>query len=238
MTATDRVYGLIRRGIVAGTYGAGEPLREEELAAAAGVSRTPVREALRRLGAEGLVEMLPNRGARVAGWSAHDLEEIFELRVELEGHGARLAALHATPGAIEQLRTCCGEMEGYVAGGRPDRLERITECNNAFHQGLLAAGGNRRLASVLAAIVQRALVERTFHLYRPEELARSCAHHREVLDALAAGDPEWAEAVMRAHILAGRRVAESARSLPEPADSSPGPTGGVGARAGRRGARA
>ena len=211
-TATDRAYAAIRQAIAGGSYDAGQPLREEELAESAGVSRTPVREALRRLDAEGLVELLPNRGARVAGWSGHDVDEIFELRVQLEGHGARLAALHATAADLAELRLLCERMEAEVAGCGRGRFDRITETNNAFHRALLDAGGNRRLASVVAAVVQRALVERTFHLYSPDQLVRSCAHHREILDAVAAGDADWAEAAMRTHVFAGRRVAsEGAR---------------------------
>ena len=207
VTATDRAYKLIRDAIAAGAYTFGEALPEEELASLAGVSRTPVREALRRLDAEGLVELAPNRGARVAGWSKHDVDEIFGLRVQLEGYSARLAALRASEDQLAGLTEIALMMEREVAGVKPDRLERITDLNNRFHNGVLAAGGNRRLASVVGAVVQRSLVERTFRQYAPGELTRSCAHHREIIDALEAHDPDWAESVMRAHIYAGRSVA-------------------------------
>ncbi len=210
MTATDRAYAWIRDAIANGVYGAGDRLPEVELASEAGISRTPVREALRRLDSEGIVELLPNRGSRVAGWSAHDLDEAFELRSQLEGYGARLAAQRAGTGELSELTQLVEGMEEVVAGRAPGRLDRIAELNGKFHSGVLELAGNRRLASVVQAIVQRALVARTFHLYTPQELARSSGHHRELLDALSAGDPDWAEAIMRAHIYHGRMVARRA----------------------------
>lgn len=205
-TAVDRAYTTLRDALVAGQFQPGTPLREEVIAAMAGVSRTPVREAIRRLDAEGLVEVLPNRGARVADWDDHDVEEIFELRVLLEGYGARLAAKWAGEAELAQLTELCQQMEAEVA--RPDvRYEVVTDINARFHQVILAAGPNRRLASVTAGVVKRALVIRTFHLYTSEELARSCAHHRELVAAVSANDGDWAEAVMRAHLYAGERTA-------------------------------
>lgn len=207
VTATDRAYKAVRSGILDGVYSAGQPLREEELADAVGVSRTPIREALRRLDAEGFVEFLPHRGARVATWSEHDLDEIFQLRVQLEGYGARLAAAAITPQAVERLSHLTDSIEQAVSAGGPERFTLITDLNNRFHQEILALGGNDRLTSVLSAVVQRALVARTFSLYLPHQLERSCHQHRELIEALAEHDADWAEAVMRAHLYAGRQAA-------------------------------
>ena len=207
LSASDRAYVFIKDAIAAGTYRAGHPLREEEVAETAGVSRTPVREALRRLDAEGLVELLPNRGARVAGWTEHDLDEIFELRVILESYGARLAARNITAEQLIGLRAVCDEMESEVARSRQIRFERLTDLNNQFHQAILEASGNRRLASLSGTVVQRSLVTRTFHLYSPEQLRRSCSGHRELVEALSERDQDRAESTMRTHLLAGRRTA-------------------------------
>jgi len=212
-SAADRAYVAVREAIASGRLRGGEPLREEQLAQEAQVSRTPVREALRRLAAEGLVELEPRRGARVAHWEPEEVDEIFSLRLELEGHAAALAARRACEDDVSKLRLLCEDMRGAVERFLAEPsvgLSAVTDFNNRFHSKVLEIAGNRRLASVVEHVVQRALVERTFHGYRPEQLLRSCRHHEEVVDALAARDSEWAEAVMRTHILAGRAVARMA----------------------------
>src|SRR6202050_3223278 len=104
MRAAERAYSAVRDGILQGRYNAGSRLTEQELASALGVSRTPVREALRRLHAEGLVEFEPNHGAVVALFELEDAEEIFELRALLEPISARRAAERVTAPIIAQLR--------------------------------------------------------------------------------------------------------------------------------------
>ena len=205
-TAVERAYTVLRDALATGQFPAGSPLREEVIANMAGVSRTPVREAIRRLDAEGLVEVLPNRGARVATWNDHDVEEIFELRVLLEGYGARLAARRAQDPELAELEELCNQMEKEAARAEV-RYQAVTDTNARFHSSIMAASRNQRLASVAAGVVKRALVIRTFHLYTREELARSCAHNRELVAAIAAHDGDWAESVMRAHLYAGERTA-------------------------------
>ncbi len=205
-SATELAYTRIRQGILDGAHGPASRLREEDLAAGIGVSRTPVREALRRLGAEGLVEFTPNRGVRVVAWSERDLQEIFELRALLEGYGARLAAGRATAPALRGLTVLAERMEEAVRGHAPDRLERVAEINNRFHQGVLAAAASDRLVAILGHVVQVPLVRHTFRRYAPRELERSLSQHREILEALRQGDPEWAASAMRSHILGARNV--------------------------------
>src|SRR5258708_39086223 len=93
----ERVLDSLRDRILSGAYAVGFHLRESQVAAELGVSRTPIREALQRLAVEGLIDLYPNRGARVAGWSEQELEEIFGLRILLESYGARLAAPRIDP---------------------------------------------------------------------------------------------------------------------------------------------
>lgn len=196
----EAVYEAIRRQIITGQRAGGEWLREEELATALSVSRTPVREALRRLAAEGLVQHERNRGVRVATWSARDVDEIFGLRSVLEPWASALAA---TSGAapIGELASLAEQMDRAAAGRTPD-YDEITRLNNAFHRLVLEASGNRRLATMLMALVDVPLVWRTFSHYSPEALRRSLAHHHELVDALRAGDAGWAESVMRSHVRA------------------------------------
>lgn len=197
---SEDVYRTIRDQILTGERSGGEWLREGDLATALRVSRTPVREALRRLAAEGLVQHERNRGVRVASWSARDLDEIFSLRSVLEPWGSALAAASgAAP--VDELADLADRMDRAAAGPAPD-FDEITRLNNRFHRLVLDASGNRRLVSLLMAVVEVPLVWRTFSHYSPEALQRSLAHHHELVAALEAGDPDWAESVMRGHVRA------------------------------------
>ena len=120
-SAAEKAYEAIRDGIVGGVLPVGGRLREEELAGSIGVSRTPVREALRRLDAEGLVEFSPRRGAQVASWSDQDLDEIFGLRAVLESYGASLAATRIGGDALAELAELA---DGDGAGQRPRPARR------------------------------------------------------------------------------------------------------------------
>jgi DNA-binding GntR family transcriptional regulator len=199
--AADHAYRRIRDQILSGERSSGEWLREGELAESTGVSRTPVREALRRLTAEGLVRYERHRGVQVQSWDVRDLDEIFSLRSVLEPWGCRLAALGGSvdTGALEDL--AC-RMDELAPGGRPSDVDGLTELNNAFHRAVLAGADNGRLSGVIASIIQLPLVWRTFSHYTPEALRRSLAHHHELVAALVARDPDWAESVMRSHVRA------------------------------------
>lgn len=204
--AADAAYAIIRQGILASRWEAGAHLREQELAAATGVSRTPVREALRRLEADGLVTLVPNLGARVNDWGEQDLDEIFGLRVLLESHAAELAAARMKPEEIAELEGLCTRMEEVVSHYPQVDHHALSVYNDRFHSLLLEASGNRRLQQLLKQVVEMPLVLRTFARYSRRDLVRSMAHHREITEALAAGDGAWAASVMRAHVRAGRAV--------------------------------
>jgi DNA-binding GntR family transcriptional regulator len=207
--AADRAYTALRGGILGGRYGSGERLGEIEIADELGLSRTPVREALRRLGSEGLVEVLPHRGSRVRTWTAQDLDETYELRALLEGLAARRAATGLDAGTLAELDTLAARMVTVdpSLGHRPaGEFTELAALNGRFHALITAAAGSAQLAATLAGLVQLPLVMRTYRRYTPAALARSHAHHRELVDALRAGDGAWAESVMRSHVLAARAV--------------------------------
>src|SRR4029077_7406872 len=103
--AGERAYAAIREGIMGGTYSAGSHLKAEDLAVAIGVSRTPVREALPRLHAEGLGDFVATRGSSVLSWNKSDVEEVFGLRMVLESFGAKKAATARTPEQLAELRS-------------------------------------------------------------------------------------------------------------------------------------
>lgn len=196
--AVDLAYQSIRDQILSGEQAGGEWLRESDLAANLGVSRTPVREALRRLSAEGLVRHERNRGAQVQSWTFKDLQDVYALRSLVEPWACGLAATGGRAD-LETLARLADDMDAAGASSRPD-LDALTDLNSRFHDAILESTGNDRIRSMLASLVQLPFVWRTFSHYNAEELRRSLAHHHELVDALRAGNPIWAESVMRAHI--------------------------------------
>lgn len=210
--AVDRVYAHIRDGIIDGTYGPGTRLGEVEIADLTEASRTPVREALRQLEMEGLVEVLPHRGARVCAWTAEDLEEIYDLRMTLEAMAAERAASRIAGKDIDRLEELSGLMEDAASGPRP-QLDLAAQLNDEFHAIVRAAAASSRLTTMLGAVIQLPLVLRTFHRYSPADLERSGAHHRDLIAALRAGDAVWADSVMRSHVRAAKHVL--LQSLPD-----------------------
>lgn len=213
-TAWEQAYLTLRRRLADGTYPPGSHLREENLAAQLGISRTPVREALRRLDAEGWLRVVPNQGAFAAAWSRQDIEEIFDLRGLLEAHAAEHAA--AAPGAqgLAALRAACdaGEaaMEAALSAADVTAIERVSDANVRFHQALWQMSGQSRTATILASLAVPPMILRNFHNFDEANLRRSLAQHREMAEAIAARNQAWAGAVMRAHVQAGKALFLSA----------------------------
>lgn len=206
MKAVEKAYEAVREGIIGGRYRPGARITEQEVAVLAGVSRTPVREALRQLNAEGLLEFVPNQGAVVTSWSERELNEIFDLRAVLESYAAAQAARNADAAMVARLRSLAEQQLAASQQRKPGYPARITELNDQFHHEIAEAGGNRLLRNILTTLTQSALVMITFRNYDTESLVRSAQHHLELAAAVEAGDPDWAASVMRSHILAARRV--------------------------------
>ncbi|MDI9894570.1 GntR family transcriptional regulator [Rhodococcus sp. IEGM 1381] len=204
--AVDRVYSHIRDGIIAGTYAPGARLGEVDIAELTDTSRTPVREALRQLEMEGLVEVVPHRGARVYTWTADDLEEIYDLRMTLEAMAAARAARRIGEKDLDRLSELCDLMESAAAHGAGQQLDLMAQLNDEFHAIVRTAAASTRLLTMLGAVIQFPLVMRTFHRYAPADVARSHAHHRDLVAALSSGDEIWADSVMRAHVRAAKHV--------------------------------
>ncbi len=200
--AADRVHAALRAEILDGVRPAGSRLREEEIADSHGTSRTPVREAIRRLAADGLAAIAPRRGAEVVAWDQDDLDELFDLRIVLEGHAAARAA---TSGRADTARLSglCEQME---ALREPPDYAAITRLNLEFHQQVHRAGGRRVLPELVARVVEAPLVQSTIRRYTSDRLDRSFAQHRDLVAAIEAGDADWARAVMTAHLRAARSV--------------------------------
>jgi len=192
--------------ILTGEYGPEERLIEEQLAERLGVSRTPVRQALTMLEAEGLVEIAPNRGATVCSFSVEDVWDIYDLRAVLEGHATRRAAGRIERGELERLRALTGEMEG-LAGRFDDHEEEIrtlVTLNQEFHGTIVEASRNRRLQRLINRTVEIPLMFKAFFWYTPRERAISNHYHRQILEALEKGNADRAEITMREHVYEGR----------------------------------
>jgi DNA-binding GntR family transcriptional regulator len=196
----------LRACILTGAYGPDERLIEEQLAERLGVSRTPVRQALTMLEAEGLVEIAPNRGATVCSFSIEDVWDIYDLRAVLEGHAARRAAGGIERRELELLRELASEMEG-LPGQFDDHEEEIralVALNQEFHGTIVEASRNRRLERLINRTVEIPLMFKAFFWYTPHERTISNLYHRQILEALENGDADRAEIIMREHVYEGR----------------------------------
>ncbi|MGV9801245.1 GntR family transcriptional regulator [Mycobacterium sp. NPDC003449] len=194
---SDAIFDLI----VSGAYRPGEKLNEVELAERFGVSRTPVREALKTLGSSGVVSIERNKGARVVGYSQDTIEAVYSARSMMEPYAARLAAQTMTDDDIAELRRLADDMLTKVTHS-PDIAE-ISALNDAFHSAILAKCPNPTVADMVAGLLKPLVASRTFRTYSESQLKRSALHHLEIVDAIAHRDPDWVESIMRAHIRAG-----------------------------------
>ncbi|MYZ46995.1 GntR family transcriptional regulator [Rhizobiales bacterium L72] len=195
------VYESLRNGIQLGRYGRGERIREEEIARALGVSRTPVREAISRLQARGLLEMAPG-GLVVATLSRPQTIELYAMREILEGSAARFAAQHASPSEIATLHRLAQAFER--AAGDADRQAHY---NREFHGAIYEAAHNRYLMRTLDEVhdAMALLPSTTFTVSgRPE---RAVAEHAAIVAAIEARDADRAEHAARSHI----QMAQEAR---------------------------
>lgn len=202
-----RVLERLRHLILTGEYGPNERLIEEQLAERLGVSRTPIREALTMLEAEGLVEIAPNRGAMVASFGVEEVWDIYDLRAVLEGYAARRAADRIKGAELGRMRELTVEMEGLSDRGfaqHEEEIRLLVTLNNEFHGIIVEASRNRRLRRLIRRTVEVPLVFKSFFWYTPHERVISNHYHRQILGALEAGDGERAEIVMREHIYEGR----------------------------------
>ena len=190
----DSAYERLREEIRLGHLRPGTRLTETDLAERLSISRTPVREAIRRLEAEGLVDHQPRTGAVVRSLDYPEIMELYEMRTVLEGTAARLAARAASPMELEELASINADM---VAERDPAALAQL---NRQFHRRLLDAARNRFLLRSMASVETTMLIIGPSAMGTPERAAEAVEEHRGVLDALFAHDGEEAEKRMREHM--------------------------------------
>lgn len=215
MAAVDRAEIALRGLILSGELPPGERLGEVELAKSLGMSRTPVREALRRLSSQGLVEVVAHRGARVTAWSERELDKVFVLRATLEGMAAASAARFATDEQIEHLDDVARRHEAAAFPPEGRSWEKVTELNAEFHRALLEIDGSSTLTTALSGLIHSSVLHRTQQALSEEAMHRSANHHLEIVAAVRARDPEWADSVMRSHLLSARASLLGPRPRPD-----------------------
>ena len=210
MADDPSAYDLIRTAIVEQRYAPGQRLVEQRIAEEFGLSRTPVREALRRLEAEGLVVAERNRGATVRPMSPTEVVDLYGLRIRLESYAAELAAQRATADEVAALARAVAEFSAVRAElGDADELDDVRALNAAnrtIHDLILAAARHHRLSAMLGRTVDIPLVFRAFRVFGREEIERSDLFHHLILDAVQRGDAARAGQLMAEHIHQGMQA--------------------------------
>jgi DNA-binding GntR family transcriptional regulator len=207
----DRLAGEIQARVLSGATPVGTRLRQEALADEFGVSRTPVREALRQLQATGLVELLPNRGAVVRGPSAREIREAYEIRAELEGLAAELAAERISDRDLRRLQEAQQLFQDAVKTLIARRARRRepwkdeslwVKANDLFHQAILDASGNARLADTIADLHRSFPRNLTWAALSQSSrlLEENVEQHEAILDAIGRRDPAEARRSMVEHV--------------------------------------
>ena len=196
-SVVDQVYEAIRERITSGSLARGARVHQEDLAEELGVSRTPVREALRRLAAEGLVEMRTNRGARVADVDQAGMRVSYEARTVIEPGAARLAAAQRLEEPLARMRAAVAEQRRSLRNVR-----RSFEANREFHLALAAASGNEFLSQfaerLWVARIGETIYER--QVETQERMLLDAREHEQILEAIEAGDARRAESLTRRHL--------------------------------------
>lgn len=206
----DELTALLRERILSGSIATGTWLRQERVAAEFGVSRTPVREALRALQAEGVVDVKPNRGALVCGPTIREIREAYAIRAQLEGYAAELAAKWVGDTELKRVDDAQKLFERSVGDstdngpGSPVEFERPawSRANDLFHDAILDAAGNQRLVETLRMLHRSFPRNVTWSTLSGNRrlLLQNVEQHRAIAAAITAGDPQKARQAMTSHI--------------------------------------
>ncbi len=193
-----RVFHKIREDILNGRYKVKEELREVAIGEEMGVSRTPVREAFRQLELEGLIQIVPNKGAYVTGITAKDVKDIYMMRSLLEGLCARWATENITKEQMEEMEENIFLSEFHAAKGH---TEQMAELDNRFHEIMYEACNSKMLEHALKDYHQYVLRVRRKTLSSQKRSTASNEEHRRIMEAIKAGDADLAETLANKHML-------------------------------------
>lgn len=193
----DVIFETLRKAIITGEIKPGERLMEVAIAEQMGVSRTPVREAIRRLEAEGLVTMVPRKGTHVSELSSKDIIDVLEVRGALDKLAAGLAAKRIKP---QQLRALESIHKQYIAFVEKENIEGAVRKDIEFHDAIYAASGNSRLIGVLSTLKEHIYRFRVIYLRDMDIAEHVEQEHRQILDALKEGNEQLAAELAEKHI--------------------------------------
>jgi DNA-binding GntR family transcriptional regulator len=202
--AADQAYAYVRERVISGDFAAGMRLTEWQIADALGTSRTPVREAMRRLVGDGILRFQPNYGTFVGSFTAKEIGELFDLRALLESEVAGAAARSISDEQIERLKAMQDSIEERGIDLGRENIERIAAHNREFHRIIAQASDSPRMVKMLTDAIEAPVVQQTFSRYTAAQLQRSFHHHRELIDAFSARDTAWARDTMSCHVRAAR----------------------------------
>jgi DNA-binding GntR family transcriptional regulator len=208
-------YATLHRAIRDGRLAPGSRLKEVELAERLGMSRTPIREAIRQLQRDGVVTVLPNRGAVVRELSEQEIDDTYSLRAVLEGYCASRAAIRIDPEGLRRLGeihadfarrfTADGSLAPAADGSDPETdIEALIDLNRAFHTEILLGSKNSRVIEVLQKAIEVPVHMKDLFWRSPEARLRAMMSHGDILEAVRAADAVRADAVMRTHVYALR----------------------------------
>ncbi|MBE3574753.1 MAG: GntR family transcriptional regulator [Firmicutes bacterium] len=198
----ELVFESLRQAIMTGQLRPGERLMEVQLANELGVSRTPVREAIRKLELEGLVVMIPRKGAYVSRMSTRDIQEVFEIRATLEGLAATLAVERATEQELDELQALLGRIAECIA--RND-VKTMVEVDTEFHRQLFQCAHNSRLVQIMQNLREYVQRFRSTSLAYPGRMKVALDEHRQVVQAIRRRDREQAQALAYWHIVSAEK---------------------------------
>lgn len=193
----EKVFTRIEEDIINGRYAAGQKLTESMLSKDLNVSRTPVREALSRLEIEGLVEAVPNKAVVVAGITSKDIEDIYEIRISIEGLAARRAAENITDEELQNLGSITDMQEFFTGKGD---LKQLVKLDGEFHHTIFKASGSKTLKNILTTFHHNIKKARGDSFSKKEGTEKILEEHRAVFEAIKRGDSEKAEEHMIRHV--------------------------------------
>lgn len=196
-----RVFQQIREDILKGRYKENDELRENTIGKELGVSRTPVREALRQLELEGLVTIIPNRGAYVTGISRKDIWDIYMVRSYLEGLSARWAAENITEEQLDGLEETLLLAEFQMNRESGFNTDQVNALDGRFHAAIYEASGSRILGRILLDFHNYVMMARKTSIVSEERARKSIREHRQILRAIRERDAEMAEQLANEHIM-------------------------------------